>query len=117
MRRPFMENGKRSRRGCCRYQWIKMMNEQRHAWLVMKYQFSTGVKYRIPIYRIRRERAFRKYFGMKLARRSTEKIFQFHRPFRGKRAFRMSAFHPRFGLVKRDEEGVAFPEYRTLEAT
>jgi len=39
-----MENGKRSRRGACRYQWIKMMNEQRHAWLVMKYQFYTGVK-------------------------------------------------------------------------
>jgi len=102
MRRPFMENGKRSRRGACRYQRIKMMNEQRHAWLVMKYQFSTGVKYRIPVYRIRRERAFRNFYRMKLAGRETEKVFQFHRPFRGKAAFKMSAYRPRYGLVKTD---------------
>jgi len=76
------------------------MNEQRHAWLVMKYQFSTGVKYRIPIYRIRREREFRNFYRMKLAGRATEKVFQFHRPFRGKAAFKMSAYHPRYGLVE-----------------
>jgi len=102
MRRPFMEHGRRSRKGLCRYQRIKIMNEQRHGWLVMKYQFSSGAEYRIPIYRIRRERTYRNYFRMKLAGRATESIFQFHRPFRGKSAFRMSAFHPRFGLMKRD---------------
>jgi len=81
-----------------------MMNEQRHAWLVMKYQFSTAVKYRIPIYRIRRDRAFRNFYRMKLAGRETEKVFQLHRPFRGKAAFKMSAFHPRFGFVKTHED-------------
>jgi len=94
-----------------------MMNEQRHAWLVMKYLFSTGVKYRIPIYRIRRERSNRKFFRMKLASRSVEESFQFHRPFRGKAAFRMSAYRPRFGLMKSDEVGIASPEERTLETT
>jgi len=100
MRRPFMEQGKRARRGLCHYQRIKIMNEQKHAWRVMKYQFSSSAKFRIPIYRIRRERPNRNYFRMKLAGRATEKIFQFHRPFRGKRAFRISAFRPRYGLVK-----------------
>jgi len=99
MRRPFMDNGKRSGRGACRYQWIKMMNEQRHAWLVMKYQFSTGVKYRIPIYRIRRERGFCEYFSLRLSGRAVEKIFQFHRPFRGKASFKITSYRPRFGLV------------------
>jgi len=101
-----MEHGRRSRRGLCRYQHIKIMNEQRHAWQVMKYQFSSGTEYRIPIYRIRRDRKNRKYFRMKLAGRETEKVFQFHRPFRGKRAFRMSAFRPRYGLVKTDVDDV-----------
>jgi len=100
MRRPFMEHGRRSREGFCRYQRIKIMNEQRHAWLVMKYQYSCEAEYRIPIYRIRRERTYRNYFSMKLAGRATEQAFQFHRPFRGKRSFRMSAFRPKYGLVK-----------------
>jgi len=102
MRRPFMDQGARSRRGLCRYQRIRITNEQQHAWRVMKYHFSSGREYRIPIYRIRREWSYRNYFRMKLAGRSTEKEFQFHRVFRGKGAFRMSAFRPRFGLMERD---------------
>ena len=86
MRRPFMEHGKRLRKGLCRYQRIKIMNEQRHGWLVMKYQFSYGAEYRIPVYRIRRERTYRNYFRMKLAGKVTGSVFQFHRPFRGKAA-------------------------------
>jgi len=97
-----MEQGKRSRRGLCRYQRIKIMNEQNHAWRVMKYQFSSGAEYRIPIYRIRRERTYRKYFRMRMSGRAVEKVFQFHRPFRGKAAFRMSAYSPRYGLVETD---------------
>lgn len=101
-----MEHGRLSRRGLCRYQRIKIMNEQRHGWLVMKYQFSSAAEYRIPIYRIRRERTYRKYFRMKLAGRATERVFQFHRPFRGKAAFRMSAFRPRYGLMKTNGDNI-----------
>jgi len=107
MRRPFIEQGKRSRRGLCRYQRIKIMNEQKHGWRVMKYQFSSGTEYRIPIYRVRRERTYREHFRMKLSGRAVEKIFQFHRPFRGKSAFRMSAYRPRYGLVEKASEDAA----------
>jgi len=107
MRRPFMDQGERSRRAFCRYQRIRIMNEQRHAWRVMKYQFSSGTEYRIPVYRIRRKRPYRKYFRMKMAGRETEKIFQFHQPFRGKGAFRMSAYRPKNLLAENglDEHG------------
>jgi len=76
------------------------MHEQRHAWLVIKYQFSCDPEYRIPVYRIRRERTFRNFFRKRTSGRAVEKVFQFHRPFRGKAAFKMSAYRPRYELVK-----------------
>jgi len=100
MRRPFMEYGRRLRRWLCRYQRIKIMNEQQHGWRVMKYQFSSGAEYRTPIYRIRRKRTYRKYFRIRMSGRAVEKVFQFYRPFRGKAAFKMTAYHPQYGLVE-----------------
>jgi hypothetical protein len=100
MRRSFFDQGKRSRRGICRYQRIKLMNEQKHAWLVMKYQFSCDGEYRVPIYRVRRERAYREYFRIRLSGRAVEEVFQFHKPFRSKSAFRMSAYRPKNVLVE-----------------
>jgi len=102
-----MEQGKRSRKGLCRYQRIKIMNEQNHAWRMMKYQFSCDAECRVPIYRVRRERTYRGYFRMKLSGRRVEELLQFHRPFRGKSAFKMSAYRPKNVLVEstRDDCG------------
>jgi len=44
MRRPFMDHGKNSKRGLGRYRRIKVMNEGKHAWRVMKYQFSSDAE-------------------------------------------------------------------------
>jgi len=101
---PFMDQGKRSRQKLCRYQRIKFMSEQKHGWRVIKYQFSCDAKFRVPIYWVRRERTYRKYFRMRMSGRAVEKIFQFHRPFRGKSAFKMSAYRPRYGLMEKDAE-------------
>jgi len=101
MRRPFVDQGKCSRRGVCRYQRIKFKSEQKHAWLVMKYQFSCDVEYRV-----RRERIYREYFRMKLSSRAVEEVFQFHRPFRGKAAFKMSAYRPKNVLMETALEDV-----------
>jgi Holliday junction resolvase len=84
-----------------------MINEDRHAGRVMKYQFSCEAECRVPIYRVRRERAYREYFRMKMSGRSVERLFQFHRPFRGKSAFKISAYRPRFGLVEFSAEDMA----------
>jgi len=99
MRRPFMDHGKRSRRGLCQYKRIKIINEQKHAWRVMKYQFSCEAEYRVPIYKVRRARTYHGSFRMKLSGRAVEEVFQFHRPWRGNASFRMSAYRPRYGLV------------------
>jgi len=99
-----MDQGERSRRGLCRYQRIKVMNEQKHAWRVIKYQFSCDEEFRIPVHWVRRGRANLNFFSMKLAGRATEKLLQFHRPFRGKGAFRMSAYRPK-NLLAEDAPG------------
>jgi len=104
MRRPFVVQGKPSKRSICRYQRIRIINEQKHAWRVMKYQFSCDAECRVPIYRVKRERAYRKYFRTRLSRRAVEEVFQFHRPFRGKNAFRMSAYRPKNILMERMAE-------------
>jgi len=95
-----MDHGKRSRRGICQYKRIRIINEQKHAWRVMKYQFSCEAEFRIPSYQVRKERTYCKYFRMRMSSRSVEEIFQFHRRFRGKSAFRISAYRPRFELVE-----------------
>jgi len=95
-----MDHGKRSKRGASRYERIRIINEQKHAWRVIKYQFSCEAKYRVPIYRVRRERTYRGYFRMKMSGRAVEEVFQFHRPWRGNASFKMSAYRPKYGLVE-----------------
>jgi len=99
MRRPFMDHGKNSKRGLGRYRRIKVMNEGKHAWRVMKYQFSSDAEGRISVYRIRIQRGYRDYFRMKLSGRAVERLLQFHRPWRGNASFRMSAYRPKNILV------------------
>jgi hypothetical protein len=79
MRRPFFVRDKPSkRRGVCRRERIKTINEQKYLWRVMKYIFPCP-EYRIPRYRWSRKRAIHKHYRMTLSSRAVNRIFQFDR--------------------------------------
>jgi len=103
MRRPFMEQGRRSTKGLCRYQRIKIFNEQKYLERVMKYIFPY-VEHRVPRYRWQRKRGVHQYFRRVLSGRAVEEVFQFHRPWRGNGSFSMSSFHPQYGLADSSSE-------------
>ena len=86
-------------KGMSRYKKAKLWAEQLFLARVERYIFPGEVKYRMPRYRWKRLGSKRKYFSLKLSGREVEKIFQFRKPFRGKAGFRVSAYHPEYGLV------------------
>lgn len=97
-----MGASKRSmRRGMSRYKKARLWAEQLFLERTERYIFPGGVGHRMPRYRWKRLDMIRsrKYFRLKISSREVEKAFQFRKPFRGKAGFRISTYHPKFGLI------------------
>ena len=59
-----------------KYRKIALMKEQRFLWSIMRYSFSKGKTYKIPIFRINRNRPPKNSFSLILSKRFVDRMLR-----------------------------------------